>query len=65
MQISAAVKACLEYHQANSEKKHGQWLSLGALTLELSLTTSSIATRSILPTLAILSSSKGSFVQLE
>jgi|GEM_PF-2510618 len=28
MQVSAAVKACLEYHQANSEKKHGQWLSL-------------------------------------
>ncbi len=28
MQVSAAVKACLEYHQENSEKKHGQWLSL-------------------------------------
>jgi hypothetical protein len=28
MEVSAAVKACLEYHQANSEKKHCQWLSL-------------------------------------
>jgi len=30
MKVSAAVKACLEYHQANSGKKHGQWLSLRA-----------------------------------
>ena len=30
MKVSAEVKACLEYHQANSGKKHGQWLSLRA-----------------------------------
>jgi len=30
MRVSEAVKACLEYHQANSEKKHAQWLSFCA-----------------------------------
>jgi hypothetical protein len=30
MKVSAAVKACLEYHLANSGKKHRHWLSLRA-----------------------------------
>jgi hypothetical protein len=30
MKVSEAVMACLEYHQANSEKKYGQRLSVSA-----------------------------------
>jgi hypothetical protein len=28
MKVTQAVDACLEYHQANSEKKHGHYLSV-------------------------------------
>ena len=28
MKVAAAVDACLEYHQANSEKKHGHYLQI-------------------------------------
>ena len=28
MEVSKAVDTCLEYHQANSEKKHGHYLSV-------------------------------------
>jgi hypothetical protein len=28
MQVADAVMSCLEYHRANSEKKHGKWLSV-------------------------------------
>ena len=28
MKVAEAVMACLEYHQANSEKKHGKWVSI-------------------------------------
>jgi hypothetical protein len=34
MKVSAAVKACLEYHQANSGKKHSQWLSFRARSVQ-------------------------------
>ena len=34
MQVSQAVKAFLEYHQANSEKKHYERLSFCALPVQ-------------------------------
>jgi hypothetical protein len=34
MQVSAAVRACLEYHQANSGKKYGQWLSFRTRSIQ-------------------------------